>query len=45
MNAMTRPALEVHGLRKTYGEGRTAVTAVSNATLTVGRGEIGRAHV
>lgn len=39
MNAMTRPALEVHGLRKTYGEGRTAVTAVSNATLTVGRGE------
>jgi putative ABC transport system ATP-binding protein len=32
---MSNKALEVSGLTKVYGEGRTAVTAVSNADLTL----------
>lgn len=32
---MSRKALEVTGLTKVYGEGRTAVTAVSNADLSL----------
>ena len=36
---MIRPVLDVRDLRKTYGEGPTAVHALRGVTLTVPRGE------
>ena len=40
MNAESRPAIEVRGLTKVYGEGALAFTALKGIDLTVPRGEV-----